>query len=188
MWDKKRLTCTHALGMRLAVSVWGSSLLPIEVCLIWPLPTWSDVHCSVIAASVMPVYRYKFWFWKFKQAVPEEDGCFYNRAEREIAALRLNFLKTREDEGERGGLGRQRARNVWVVDHPPIFSTAVQQDGPEFTSLKCMSVSFHLMSNTWGIYRSWEECGVISQHNFENWADSCIFSFNLMHSCTHTNK
>ncbi len=58
------------------------------------------------------------------------------------------FLKTGEDECGRGELERERERererNVWVVDHLPIFSAAVQQDGPQVHKRvnKYMSVSF----------------------------------------------
>lgn len=98
-------------------------------------------------------YRYRFW--KFKQAVPEDSGWFYNRAERERdgAPLRLPLLfwklgKARVGTREREG--REECLSSWSSSHV-LNSCAAGQPWVQKCVNKCTSVSF-ILCQTHGGY------------------------------------
>lgn len=86
-------------------------------------------------------HRYKFWFWKFKDAVPEEAGWFYNRAEREGLPLRvpLLFWKLRRTRLERRTREREECLTSWSSSHL-LNSCAAQRASVH----KCVNKPMHV--------------------------------------------
>lgn len=147
-------------------------LAPSRLGLMCTTLFWQHLLCFA-------AYRYKFWFGEFKHALPEEDGGSLQQSREggHPAESSPAFLKTGEDEG---GLVDKRGRNAWVVDHPPNFWTAVQQDRLEFKSVwRSLYVCVvHLMSNTRRMYSIGKNVDWSYSTQLE--ALSCTFSFNYI--------
>lgn len=172
-WDWRFHPEIHHYSLRGAFDLAPPRLGLMCATLLWP-------HLLCFAAN-----RYKFWFWKFKQAVPEEDGWFYNRAERERAP-RWELPCFSENWGRRGWKGGTRegeeCLSSWSSSH--LLSSCAA--GWATSSQACEQVYvcvIHLMSNTWRIYSRWEECGLISQHTI--WKLILVHFLSIAYTVAH---
>lgn len=104
--DRERQKTSY-MQPRFADEFGGSSLLPKESVWSGPSLPQSDVAALLwLHLLCFAPYRYKFWFWKFKRAVPEEDDWLYNRAERQDTHWDFPCFSENwgENEGGREGL------------------------------------------------------------------------------------
>lgn len=158
-------------------SPWDSSLLPLRGVWSGPFSPWSDVHYSVLAASsVLCCVSLQILILRVQTCTPRGGRGDSTTEQREGAPLRVPPLfwklgKTRVDWWT-------RERNAWVVDHPPNFWRAVQQDRLEFKSVRrslyvCV---VHLMWNTRRMYSIGKNVDWSYSKQLE--ACSCTFSSN----------
>lgn len=165
--------------MRLEVSLWDSALLPEGRVWSGPSSPRSDVRCSVTAASsLLHIVTNSDSKSSNKKSPRRTAG---STAEQRMWAppLILAFSKNWERWGQNGrGGGLEKEKRFEKL---AIFSAAVQQDGPEFTSSECQ---------THGEYGC-EECGVTTHHRTWklSWVLYWVFVFIFQsQSGTHTNK
>lgn len=163
-------------------SLWGAfDLAPSRLGLMCTTLFWQHLLCFA-------AYRYKFWFWEFKHALPEEDGGILQQSKGR--APRWEFPRFSENWGRRGWIGgRERVECLSSWSSSQLLNSCAAGQAWVQKCVKksiCLCCSSHVKhkENVW----YWKECGLVIQQTIGSLFLYIFFQLACIDSCSHTNK